>query len=233
MIFAITVLSAAGGAAQEPSGVPYITVSGFAEDWVDPDVAVWAIRIQNDGKELRQLKLDNDAEFERVLKVAYALEVAREHVIAGRIGVTNIHKTDKHGRRGEFSHFRLTREVKIEQHDIGRFEEFLDELLMDGALNVRLTYNLTTAPELLHELKLEAVRAARSKAHQMAGELDSELGEPLIISEYPILTDYAQIDHLSKQSGRIIRSTPERVHLQQRVYLRFALAPREDQAASP
>ena len=127
----------------------------------------------------------------------------------------------------------LNRQIKIEQHDIGRFEEFLDKLLMDGDLNVKLDYSLTTMAEIRARLKLQAARAARAEAEALASVLGVSIGAPLIISEYPIITDYAQIDRLSMQAGVVTRSTPERIHVSEKVYIRFALIKEDAGAESP
>jgi len=226
-------MTSASALAQEPESHPYITVSGFAEDWVDPDIAVWSISIQNDGKNLTELKRENDTELERVLEVAGSLDVPKEHTISGRIGLRRVYEQDKHGRQKGFSHFQLNRQIKIEQHDIGRFEEFLDKLLMDGDLNVKLDYSLTTMAEIRARLKLQATRAARAEAEALASVLGVSIGAPLIISEYPIITDYAQIDRLSMQAGVVTRSTPERIHVSEKVYIRFALIKEDAGAESP
>ncbi|MBN2332423.1 MAG: SIMPL domain-containing protein [Deltaproteobacteria bacterium] len=212
---------------------PYITVSGFAEEWIDPDVAVWTVSIETDGKELKDLKRENDDEYERVLDVARALDVPTQHTTSGRIGVRRVYETDNHGRPGNFSHFQLTRQVKIEQHDIDRFEEFLDKLLMDGDLNVQLNYNLTTMGEVRERLKLQATYAARSKAEKLAAALGASVGGPLIVSEYPIITDYAQVDRRSMQAGMVSQSTPERIHVTEHIYVRFALLHGKKRAEKP
>ena len=118
-VFLMSIPHPAG--AQEASLVPYVTVSGYAEDWIEPDVAVWDITIQQKGKEMRDLKA-----------------VAMAEVLGGAVG------------------------------------------------------------------------------------------QPLIISEYPIITDYAQVDRLSMQAGLIQRASPERVHLREQVYIRFNLEARVD-----
>ncbi len=210
--------------AQEVSIVPYVTVSGFAEDWVDPDVAVWSITISQVGKDLMDIKATNDQEFERVVSLAEGLGVPAEHIVVGRISVSRRYKKDKHGSStGKFSHFALSRLVKVEQHDMAQFDSFLDKLLLSSELNVRLDYKATTADLVRSELRLKAVQAARDKAVAMAEVLQAEVGVPLIISEYPIITDYKQIDRLSMQSGVAIRATPERIHLKQKIFVRFEL----------
>jgi len=225
----ITVILGTNGAwAQEVSIVPYVTVSGYAEDWIDPDVAVWSINISQVGKDLLKIKATNDREFERVLDLAEGLGVTPEHIVTGRISVSRQYKKDKKGyKTGEFSHFALSRLVKIEQHDMGQFENFLDKLLLSNELNVRLNYKATMADSVRNELRLEAVKVAQEKASAMAETLNSEVGPPLIISEYPIITDYQQLDHLSKQAGVAVRSSPEQIHVAQRIYVRFELRSKE------
>lgn len=225
-VFLMSITISAG--AQEASLVPYVTVSGYAEDWIEPDVAVWNITIQQKGKKLRDLKDVNDRQYDRVLGIADSLGVSVEQIIVGRISIRKEYERDKHHNVKGFSHYVLTRQVKIVQLDIHRFDEFLDQLLLEGDLNARLQYQSTIQDTVRSKLKLQAVESARRKAIAMAEVLGAAVGQPLIISEYPIITDYAQIDRLSKQAGLIQRASPERVHISEQVYIRFNLEERKD-----
>lgn len=221
-------LIALGAGAQEASLVPYVTVSGYAEDWIEPDVAVWDITIQQKGKEMRDLKEVNDREYDRVLGIAKSLGVSNEQIIAGRLSIRKEYERDKHHNVKGFSHYVLTRNIKVVQLEIDRFDEFLDQLVIEGDLNANLRYQSTIQDTVRSKLKLQAVESARLKAVAMAEVLGAAVGRPLIISEYPIITDYAQVDRLSMQAGLIQRASPERVHLREQVYIRFNLEGRKD-----
>ena len=141
--------------AQENTHVPYITVVGHAEDWLDPDVALWQITFRHNGYELKDLKSKNNAEFARVLKIANNLGVARDDIATGRISVTKQYKRDKNGNIKEFSHFTLFRKMEVTQKDLNRFDQFLSQLLIEGDLDVELRYDSTMIENVNAELKIE------------------------------------------------------------------------------
>jgi uncharacterized protein YggE len=223
LVLALTLLYACASVAQESSIVPYITVSGYAEEWVIPDLAVWSINLKNNGTELGDLKISNDLEYQRVLAVAESLGVSADHIATDRINVSKVYDRDKNGNIKNFNHFTLIRLIEIEQHDISLFDEFLNRLLLDGDLDVQMKFKSTVTNEVRDDLRLKATRDARQKAMEIASELSVKVGQPLIISEYPIISDYAQIDRLSKQSGVVMRPTPRKIHFREKIYIRFAL----------
>jgi len=209
--------------AQENTLIPYITVVGQAEDWLDPDVALWQITFRHNGYELKDLKSKNDAEFAKVLKIADRLGVAQKDIVTGRISVKKNYKRDKSGNIKEFSHFTLFRKMEVAQHDLNRFDQFLNQLLIEGDLDVELRYDSTLIEKVKADLKLKAVKDARQKAVAMAQVLGALVGNPLIISEYPITTGYGARESFARQSGVIMQARPERIHVSQKIYIRFEL----------
>jgi uncharacterized protein YggE len=220
----ITLVACLATAARAGSVPRTITVFGAAERWVEPDIAVFDITVERKGDELGPLHAASNAELARVLQITAALDVPRDRVAAGRLNVTKHDQRDKHGNRKGFSHFTLLRKVSVELHDLGRFDEFLTALLAGGDLNTRLLWRLSAARSIQQDLKLEAVQDARDKAEAMATALGMRLGAPLIISEWPIVTDPRRVeDALSREAGFALRLKPERIKLRERAYIRFEL----------
>jgi len=101
-------------------------------------------------------------------------------------------------------------------------EKQKDHLLV-GLLILELRYKSTMVKDVKADLKLLAVNAARKKAVEMAEVLGAKVGRPLIISEYPIATEYRPMESFARQSSAGIQSRPERIHVSQKIYIRFEL----------
>jgi uncharacterized protein YggE len=221
---AIVLIAALGNSAGAAGASRYITVGGVAECWVEPDIAVFDITIERKGDELGPLHTASNAELARVLQITAALDVPRDRVAAGRLNVTKHERRDKHGNRKGFSHYTILRKVSVELRDMGRFDEFLTALLAGGDLNTRLLWQLSEARSIRQDLKLAAVQNARDKAEAMAAALGMQLGAPLIVSEWPIVTDARRVeDALSREAGFALRLKPERIKLRETAYIRFEL----------
>jgi len=202
---------------------------GYAEDWVEPDIAVWRISIQQRGENLKELKAENDQQLESLLSASRSLGVKEENFVSGRIDVSKMYKTDKNGSStGDFSHFVLSRDVQVEQYDLGKFDEFLDKLLLGSGLDVRLQYRYTKADSVRNDLQLKAMRVAREKAVEMAEIVNATISRPLVISEFPIISDYQTMDQLALQAGVISSPSPQRIHIAQKVFVRFQLGEGEN-----
>jgi len=223
-VFVQLALTSSLAMSQEVGPVRYITVSGFAETWVVPDVAVWSVTIEKSNDGLRDLQEASNEELARLVGLTRSLGVATDDVKIGQFIVNKQYKRDKHGNRKGFSHYSLRRNVSVTQRDFSRFEEFMDSLMFEGDLSVQLGYQSTVMDSVRYELKLQAVDAARRKALGMAGVLGATVGEPLIISEYPIITDAHHVeDRLSREAGIFFRLKPENIHVKQTAHIRFRL----------
>jgi uncharacterized protein YggE len=212
--------------AQEQSSVPYITVAGSAEVWVEPDAAVWSVRLETSGKDLGELQRENDGDLERLLELTSSNGIPADAVTCGRITVAREYEHEKYG-RGDFKGFQLTRIVEFEQHDVSQYEQLLRQLMGEGDFLATPQFKYSAEDSVQAQVHLKAVKNARTKAVAMATVLDSEIGFPLIISEYPIVTDYQHVAELSRESGVILRAKPQRIRIRSTVYVRFEVKPGE------
>ncbi|MDD5719231.1 MAG: SIMPL domain-containing protein [Candidatus Krumholzibacteria bacterium] len=224
LIAILLVLMSVAGYAQEDSPVPYITVAGNAETWVEPDVAIWAVRIEKTGRNLADLQRQSDADLDLLLETLSKMGISQGAVTSGRITVRKEYQQAKVG-RGDFKGYVLSRVVDFEQGDVMQYEEFLRQLMGEAGLDATPQFRFAAEDSIRTLVHLAAVRNAREKAVAMAAELGSRVGPPLIISEYPIITDYQQVTNLAMERGTILRLQPQRVRFASTVYVRFALEP--------
>jgi uncharacterized protein len=223
-MFALAI-SAFASVAQEASLGRYITVSGSAGAWVEPDIAVWNVRIEKSGGDLDKLREASDVELAGVQSAAQILGIPLGDIRTGRISILKVHERDKSGNLKGFSHYSMRRTVTIEQRDYDQVGELTKVLMRSADLNVSVGYRSTALDSVRLDLKVKAVLAAHEKAVAMAHVLGMSVGEPTIISEYPIITNYREERDRQmvevRSSAQVLQ--PEDIRVEETVYVRFEL----------
>ena len=184
LVMVVGAVLAAGGFAQEGRAVRTISVSGTAATRTAPDRIVWGIRLSDTNKVLLRAKEQSDAKLTRVLALREKLGIKPEDLETGRVSINREYERDEHGRQGAFKHFIMRRSVSIRQHDLTRFDEFLDRLASSAEMEVGFNSDSSRRHEVLAQTRLKALAIAKEKAEAMAAVVGAQAGEALSIDEY-------------------------------------------------
>ncbi|MGC9334075.1 MAG: SIMPL domain-containing protein, partial [Anaerolineae bacterium] len=161
----------------------YITVSGDAEVRVVPDEVILTLGIETWDKNLDAAKKQNDAILGRVLALTQALDVPPEHVQTDHVSIDPRYRDGYYEQRDFVGYF-VRKNVVVTLRDLDRFEDLLSGALEAGVNHVHGIQFRTTELRLHRdEARALAINAAREKAIALAGELDQQVGEPLLIQE--------------------------------------------------
>ena len=161
----------------------HVSVTGTALVRVQPDTVVWQITIRRTNRDLAQAQAACDAGVKQVLALRTELKLKSEDVQTGYLSVQKVFDRDQAGNITSFRHFEVVRSITIRQQDTTRFDEILARLV--GTADVEVTYHLESSDflKLRTETRLEAVKAARTKAAAMTELLGAKLGRVLRIAE--------------------------------------------------
>ncbi len=174
--------SAMGAVAEEPRQV---TVTGTSTLQVPPDYIVWHLSLTEENAVLDEAKQASDVKLKEVLAAVKALGVATEDTQTGNVSIHKEYKHDSRGRRTDFSHYALRRPVTITQRELGRFDEFFENIVALADVEVRMESKSDTIHEHRWENRLEAARIAKEKAQALAETMGAKLGSVVRIDEHP------------------------------------------------
>jgi len=147
-----------------------------------PDEVVLMLGVETNDLNLTTAKADNDARMARVLRAAEEIGVPKSRVRTDFIGMEPRYDYD-HGQR-RFLGYWVRKSTAITLRDIGAFEALLSNVLEVGANDVHgIEFQTTELRTHRDTARSMALRAAREKAEAMAGQLDKEIGEPVLIRE--------------------------------------------------
>ncbi|UCG50547.1 MAG: SIMPL domain-containing protein [Candidatus Latescibacterota bacterium] len=182
LCFVLMVFSTASG--EEPGLVRTISVSGTVEWKIAPDHIVWKISLTDYDKNLSAAKAKSDEKIKSVVALQKDLSINEGDIETGVVNVRREYEVDKHGRKGEFKYFVVSRSVTLRQRDLKRFDEFFDTLVSSANMEVSFSFESSQTHEVRADMRLKALQVAKEKAAAMADVVGAKLGQVLTINEY-------------------------------------------------
>ena len=217
LAFGVAFASAAAAAGERT-----VSVYGKAEREVVPDVVTWRIAVSAEDSTLQSAKRINDERFGAALKVASQIAGNRQDVEVGPVRMDRMYTRAEHAGAREFSHFLVSRVIKLTQRDFSRFEETINALINSAEVELRYVYTISNEREIRDELRLQALDAAKVKASAMVERLGETLGRVVEISEFPPADKNAHGIGLPAPPS-IDRVSPEARKLSVSVYVTFGI----------
>ncbi len=158
-----------------------ISVCGDAEVKVEPDIIVFDVGVETWNKNLRTAKTENDKRVREILSIAKRYSIPDKYLKTECFTINPNYKNDN----GEkIKGYHVNNYVQIELRDISKLDSIIIELI-DAGLTSISPFNFKSSEFRKHkdEARKLAIRAAKEKASNMAGELGMKLGKPITISE--------------------------------------------------
>lgn len=194
MLFSTNALAAT---AVSDLDTPSIAVTGESEVRIVPDEVFFNVAVVTMDKDVTVAARDNDAKLRSLLATAKEFNVPPGMIQTGEMTI---------GRRENMSQaligFEVRKSVSICLKDLSRFELLLSALVKSGVNEMPgIEFRSTKMEDARTKARMQAVKAAKTKASAMAGELGEKVGRPLKISEAPVsFQRFAYADPASSQS---------------------------------
>ena len=159
----------------EPTS-PHLSVTGYAEQLVQPDQVVLNVAISHSDKNINKAKDEVDNVIARVIKVANTFNVSKNNIDASQLNIYRQHEYNQVTQKQEFSTFQVTRNVDIKLTDVNKYALFLQELVEAGINEIGYTqFSYSKAGELQDKLKELAIKDAKFEAKELASAFDAKL----------------------------------------------------------
>ena len=165
-------------AAKEPS----IQVVGAATIEVAPDRMVWSVTLSNRGNDLEQIANEHTALVERAKQVLRDLQIPAQDtkVTDMRFGAEWDQQAGQRARVG----YVATTYLVVTSSDLARYQSLWKGLAKVPGVSVeQVAFDHSRRIQFQEDARLQAAKAARTKAQLLAGALDSTIAEPLAIEE--------------------------------------------------
>lgn len=183
---AILLLSIGAANPAEQPAPRLITVSGQAEVKVVPDEVVITLAVTTLQNKLSDAKEQNDAAVKKILAVGTQYKIDPKDMQTSQISIYPRYDRDSYG-RSSFTGYEVSKTIVFLFKDLGKFEEFLSDIINAGANNVNgIEFRTSQLRKYMDQARALAVKAAQEKAQAVSGELGQKITRPYSIKEEEI-----------------------------------------------
>ena len=171
-------LLVAGSAALADEMRPQITVDGTAVTRVQPDMIVWSITVSETAEQPGPAKEKVDQWVAELFDTRDRLDIEEDDFQTGQASVQRVERRNPRTGETEFVGYEVSRSITIKQRDLEQFDAFLAAFAKPGhEFNMQLMSS--GEDEIRRDTRIEAVKAAKAKAEELAAALGVGVGMPL------------------------------------------------------
>ena len=165
--------------AQEIKQVPMINVSGEGKIKVVPDQAFIVVSVETKGNIAKDVKKQNDATVEAVIKAIKSSKLLKEDVQTSRISLNPVYDYGKK----KYS-YNATQSIEILLSDLSIYDELM-ESLVDSGINGISSVEFKSSKLAQHqsEARKQAMLDAKRKAEDYVSVLNQKTGKAITISD--------------------------------------------------
>ncbi len=208
---------------------PSISVSGKVERKVTPDFAELAFGIEGLNESVDVAYTSSAKNLEAALETLKRYNVPSKDIKIGGAWLYTLWEGSS--KFAQTKKYRSVRSITVVIAKVGDVEPIMKELIKSGVTQInRLEYKSSEFARHKTEVRLEAVRIAKSKADAMASELGAKIGRPLKVGEdsvdEPIWGNRAyntQANVIQSGSGAHQEVEPGQITISATVHATFAL----------
>ncbi len=228
-LFLLSIFIAPALASADTALTPHIVVNGTAETLVRPDTLRWSLQVQHLGESLSAVAdIHNQAVADVIDKIEES-DVDEDDIQTSRMqfGENWEYVDSSRVRKGYSASTSVTFDIKDVDAYATLWQQFSE---IRGVSVSRVSYDHSDRTELRHQARLDALKAARTKAADMAGALGADIGNPLVIEDEPSQSysplantvGFADAEAMSRQRDNGI--AVGQIAIRSRVRVTFALA---------
>jgi len=176
-LFLVVILVGAPIYGQQPIATVSVTGEGVVN--VIPDQAVIKVRVENKGNVPSEVKKQNDAVINTVLKFCEKIKIKKEDINTGRI---NLNKNYDYQKK-RYSYV-ANQSLNILLTDLDNYEKLMQGLLVSGINRIDgVAFKSSEIEKHKTEARIKAVKNAKQKAVTYAKVLGQQVGKAITISE--------------------------------------------------
>jgi hypothetical protein len=157
-----------------------VDVTGEGIVLVIPDEVTINVRVENTGKNAKELKSQNDRVVNDVLNIVKRMGIAEKDVQTEYIRLSKNY--DYNSKTYNFS---ANQSVSVRLRDLKMYEPLLNSLMDSGINRIDgISFSSSDKDALMSQARKKAIENAKMKAEEYAGVLKQSIGKAVSISEY-------------------------------------------------
>ena len=165
--------------AQEIKQIPTVNVSGEGKIKVIPDQASISISVETKGVKAIDVKKENDAKIDAVLKYIKKMDIAKEDFQTQRVSLYPNYDYDK-----KKTSYIATQTVIVLLKDLNKYDVLMDGLVDLGINRIdNVEFKSSKIDQLQSDARKLAIKDAKAKAEDFVSVLNQKVGKAFTISD--------------------------------------------------
>jgi uncharacterized protein YggE len=165
--------------AQEMKPIPTINVSGEGKIKVTPDQTAISISLETKGAKAVDVKKENDAKIDAVLKYIKKMNIAKEDYQTQRVSLYPNYDYEK-----KKTSYIAMQTVYVLLKDLNKYDALMDGLVDLGINRIdNVEFKSSKIDQLQSDARKLAIKDAKAKAEDFVSVLNQKVGKALTISD--------------------------------------------------
>jgi uncharacterized protein YggE len=193
--------------AQEVRQVPQVSVSGEGKVNAVPDQAIIRATVKTKGNDAKDVKKENDKQFEAVLKMMKKMNLAPADYRTQRVSLNPIFDYEK-----KKTTYNASQSVEILLRDLSRYDELMEGLVDQGINQIdNVTFQSSKLSQYQSDARKMAMKDAKLKAEDYVSVLGQKVGRAITITDnsqnYQPQPVYARMKTMAMDESSTTRET--------------------------
>jgi len=201
-----------------------LTVTGTAEISVAPDICYMSFAVQTRHKSAAQAYRENNELMNKVNAAIKKQDIPAKDMQTANFTISPEYHYDRTTNKRIFDGYLVSHTLNVKVRDLTKVPDVLDAAVTAGANQVlEINFTVENPKRYASEARVDAIKAARAKAEQIAQLTGVKLGKPISISESEpgrrILYPQAAMMRNGAGAGEGVTLEPGEIKLTHTVYI--------------
>ena len=164
---------------QELKPIPLINVSGEGKIKVTPDQACISVSVESKGNNAVEVKKENDAKIDAVIKFIKKMAIAKEDFQTQRVSLNPNYDYEK-----KKHNYIATQTIVITLKDLSKYDTLMDGIVETGINRIdNVEFKSSKMLLLQSDARKLAIKDAKAKAEDFVSVLGQKVGKAMTISD--------------------------------------------------
>lgn len=165
--------------AQEIKQIPMINVSGEGKIKIAPDEALISISVETKGTNAADIKKENDAKIDAILKLIKKSNISKEDYQTQRVALNPNYDYEK-----KKSNYIAVQTIQVLLRDLSQYDALMEGLVSTGVNRIdNVVFQSSKIKQLQSDARKLAIKDAKAKAEDFVSVLGQKVGKAITISD--------------------------------------------------
>jgi len=187
-----------------------ISVSETGEVYAKPDLAVISFSVINEAKTVAEAMAENSEKMNKIIETIKQEGIEERDLKTTHFNVYPRYEYDDNYRNRTLVGYEINQQLQVKIRDMEKIGDIIEKASLAGANDMgNLQFTIDDQEELKKQARDQAIEKAKTKAQELAVQLDVKLGKVISFSENSYNPYYDAIKNYGMEEAGMGGATPE------------------------